>query len=215
MKSNLLITIVTAIALLLIASTDVKSQSDNYKWSIKFGGGISRMIPSGTTKDWYGIGKGPQIFAGIGFKSVHLNATFSYYDSEVKQDLEYQDYILPMNSTIRMVFFNVTFSYEQEIINRFFVEPYLGYLNNNITSNIIDSDGNDIEFENIYGMTLGFNVIKYIKITDGFFFGPYFGLNYNFLSFDKLNPNLKNNALCYSFGIVIKGTSRQKKHTFN
>lgn len=209
MKPNLVKTTATLFVFFIAASTSLLAQADNYKWSIKLGGGSSRIITSGTTNELIGNRKGPQITAGIGFKSIHLNVTYNYFNGELQQDLPYNDYIFPAGAKFRMVFFNLGFSYEQELKYRFFIEPHLSYLRDYITSNIIDGQGNEIEIDPLNGMTLGLSLIKYFKITNGFFLGPYFNTNYNFIGFNSLNSELTNNAFGYSFGVLIKGTSRK------
>lgn len=209
MKLNIFIT--SVLILLIFNLNSVRSQSDNFKWSFKFGGGYARMIPSGATKNWYGKEKGPQITAGLGYKSIHLKVTYSYFNGDTEQNLSYDSIVLPANSELRMVLFNLELSYEKELFHRFFVEPHLGYLRNVISSNIVDPGGTEIEIEAITGMTLGLNLIKYFKMADGFFIGPYFDISYNFIGFDRINANLTNNAFGYSFGILLKGTSVSKK----
>ena len=185
------------------------SQSDIYNWSVKFGGGYASTVTFGATNDWWGNSNGPMIFAGLGFKNIHLNASYKYFSEEIKSSLVYNNYILPKDATIRMVHFELTTSYEKEIAYRFFIEPYAGYLQNHITSNIVDNQGNEFDIENIHGATFGVNLIKYIKILEGGFLGFYFNLGYDFINFKKLNPDLNNNSFGYAFGVVLKGVDRK------
>lgn len=201
--------ILIIIPLLLFSCSALKAQSDIYNWSIKLGGGYAFTVPGGSTKEWWGNSNGPMLFAGVGFKNILLNATFRYFSEETKSDLTYGYYILPEGANVRMVHFELTCSYEKELAYRFFIEPYLGYLKNNISSNIIDTQGNEINIEDINGATLGLNFIKYFKFIEGGFIGLFVNVGYDIINFKKLNPNLSNNSFGYSFGISLKGVDRK------
>ena len=118
---------------------------------------------------------------------------------------------LPKGSDIRMVFWNINLSYEQEIYRRLFIEPGLGFLQNYMTSNIVGLDGKEFDIKDLYGLTLGAKLIKYIKFDVGFYLGIYIGCNYNFIDYQKMNPDLKNNTLGYSIGVIMKTTNGKKK----
>ena len=200
---------------LLSISPKSIAQSDNYDWSLKFGGTpFSYISNSGTTYDWYGNSKGQEILLGLGYKNYHLNASFRYFQNTIKKDLpyDYTIYSLPKGADVRMVFWNVSLSYEKEIVRRIFVEPNVGFLKNFTTSNIMDSKGNEFEIKDLLGLTLGVNLIKYIKFADGFYLGFYVSGNYNFIDYQKLNYGLKNNTLGYSIGAILKGTDVKKKN---
>ena len=48
------------------------------------------------------------------------------------------------------------------------------------------------------------------KKNKGFLELPYIGCNYNFVDYQKLNPDLKNNTFGYSIGVIMKGTNEKK-----
>jgi len=194
------------LSLCLIAfSLNATSQSDLYNWSLKLGGGASWLINNGKTNQWYGNPKGSFFFAGLGFKSVHINTTFKYFNNDTKTELTYDDKILPAGAQFNIVFFNLSVSYEYEIGDRFFIEPYIGYIQNNITSNIVHPNREELNIRNTTGTTLGLNFIKHIKFHDnGLFFSPFIGLNYDIINFQKLSSGLDNNAKGISLGIILK-----------
>jgi hypothetical protein len=191
-----------------------KAQSDDYKLSLKFGGSVSsNLINLGSTYDWYGNSKGPEIFLGVGYKNIHLNTSYRYFDEPIKKNLPYNNtnYFLPKGANVRMVLWNLNLSYEKEIIKRFFIEPTIGYLRDYTSSNINDRNGNEFDIKDLNGFTIGANIIKYIKITDGTFLGFYLNGNYNFLNFSSLNPGLSNSSFGFSLGAILKGTDVKKK----
>ena len=191
------------------------AQSDNYTWSIKFGGTpFSYILNSGETFEWYGNSTGYEmLLIGVGYKNFNLSTTYRYFTNATKKDLPYNntDYYLPKGSDIRMVFWNINLSYEQEIYRRLFIEPSLGFLQNYTTSNITGIDGKEFDIKDLPGLTLGANLIQYIKFDVGFYLGFYIGCNYNFIDYQKLNPDLKNNTFGYSIGVIMKGTNEKKK----
>ena len=199
-----------------IISISLKSvaQSDSYNWSFKFGGTpFSYIVNNGTTYDWYGNSKGGEILLGLGYKNFHINTSFRYFGNAIKKNLLYDNtnYYLPEGAGVNMVFGNLSLSYEKEMINRFFVEPNIGLLRNYITTNVVDAVGNKFGTKNLYGLTFGTNLIKYIKFQDGFYLGFYISCNYNFIDYQKLNSELKNNSLGYSIGVILKGVDEKKK----
>ncbi|MCL2683098.1 MAG: hypothetical protein FWE63_06415 [Bacteroidales bacterium] len=208
---------INGILLLGILSIPLKStaQSDNYTWSLKFGGSpFSNIINHEKTYNWYGNSTGPEILlVGLGYKNYILSTSFRYFENTTKKDLPYRNtnYYLPGRSNVRMVFWNVSLSYEKEIIRRIFVEPNVGFLKNFITSNIVDFEGNEFEIKDLSGLTVGVNLIKYIKFIDGFFLGLYISGNYNFIGYRKLSSDLINNTFGYSIGAVFKFTDVKKK----
>lgn len=202
------------ITFLVFISFLIKAQSDNYKWSLKLGGSTnSHIINRGSTYDWYGNSKGPELFVGLGYKNIHLNTSYRYFDEPIKKNLFYNNtnYYLPKDANVRMVFWNLSISYEQEIIKRFFIEPSIGYLQDFTTSNINDLNGNEFDIKDLNGLTIGANLIKYFKFSNDFFLGFYIKCDYNFLNYQSLNPGLSNNSFGYSIGAVIKGTDTKKK----
>ena len=202
------------IGILSISLTSI-AQSDNYTWSIKLGGTpFSYILNNGETFDWFGNSIGYEmILIGVGYKNFNLSTTYRYFGNETKKDLPYANtnFYLPRGSDIRMVFWNISLSYEQEIARRFFIEPNLGFLQNYTTSNILGLDGKEFDIKDLYGVTLGANLIKYLKFETGFYLGFYIGCNYNFLDYQKLNADLKNNTFGYSIGVLLKGTNEKKK----
>lgn len=199
---------------LVFISFLAQAQSDVYKWSLKFGGSTSsHIINKASTYDWYGNSKGPEFFLGLGFRNLHLNTSYRYFDEPIKKNLLYANtiYYLPKDASVRMVFWNLSISYEQEIIKRFFIEPAIGYLQDYTTSNIKDLKENEFDIKDLNGLTIGANLIKYIKFSEGFYLGFYLDLNYNFLNYQSLNSGLTNNSFGHSIGVVIKGTDTKKK----
>jgi hypothetical protein len=199
---------------------NANSQSDKYDWSCKLGGGSTYNINNGNTKDWVGNLKGSFFFVGIGFKNIHINFSPKYYNAQTKTELNYDDKVLPINSEFNFVFLDVTLSFEKELANRFFIEEYIGYVSNNITSNIVHPNGDELEIRNTSGITIGCNLIKYIKFYEaGGFLGPFINVNYNFIDFKKVSSELDNNALGFSFGVILKGidgkSSAQNKNSKN
>ena len=168
---------------------------------------------TGATYDWYGNSSGPEFFLGLGYKNFHLYTSFRYFENIIKENLPYSNtaYYLPKGANVRMVFGNFGLSYEKEIAKRLFIEPTAGYLLNYTTSNIVDSQGNEFDIKDLCGLTLGANLIKYIKFQEGFYFGFYVSGNYNFIDYQKLNSGLRNNTFGYSIGAVIKGTDVKRK----
>ena len=191
------------------------AQSDRYTWSIKFGGTpFSYIMNSGETFSWYGNSTGSEMFLiGVGYKNFNLGTTYRYFKNATKKELPYSNtnYYLPKGSDFRMVFWNINLSYEQEIYRRIFIEPSFGFLKNYTTSSITVLDEKEFDIKDLYGLTLGANLIKYIKFDVGFYLGFYIGCNYNFIDYQKLNPDLKNNTLGYSIGVILKGTNEKKK----
>lgn len=205
---------ITILTFLVFISFIAKAQTDDYKMSFKFGGSTSsHIINKNATYEWYGNSKGPEIFAGLGYKNFHINTSYRYFDETLKKDLPYNNtnYFLPKDASMRMVFWNLGISYEQEIIKRFFIEPTLGYLKDITSSNIKDMNGNEFDIKDLNGLTIGANLIKYFKISNGLFLGIYINCNYNFLKYQSLNPGLSNNSFGYSIGAVMKGTDSKKK----
>jgi len=196
-----------------------KSQSDRYDWSLKFGGGSSWLLNNNKTTRWFGNSKGSFFFLGAGYKNVHINATFKYFNENTKTDLTYDDKILPLGAQFNIVFFNLTTSYEYEVGSNFFVEPYIGYIQNNITSNIVHPNGDELDIRNTSGITLGLNFIKHIKFFNGAFFSPFIGINYDIINFKKISSDLDNNAKGISFGVMLKAIdtkySSQNKNSKN
>jgi len=205
---------VLLIGVLSISLTAI-AQSDSYTWSIKFGGTpFSYISNSRETFDWYGNSTGfEMLLVGVGYKNFNLSTTYRYFENATKKDLPYSNtnYFLPKGSDIRMVFWNINLSYEQEIARRLFIEPSLGFLQNYTTSNIMGFDGKEFDIKDLYGLTLGTNLIQYIKFSTGFYLGLYVGCNYNFIDYQKLNSDLKNNTFGYSIGVLMKGTNEKKK----
>lgn len=190
----------------LFACLNVNSQSDKYDWSLKLGGGKALIINNDNTRNWIGNLNGSFFFLGFGFKNFHLNAAFKYFGEPTKTDLSYDNKVLPRRAKFNFVFFDLTISYEKELISRLFIEPYLGYVANNITSNIIHPNGEKLDIRNTYGATIGLNVIKYIKISEnGGFLGPFISTNYNIINFKEVSSELDNNAIGLSFGVILKG----------
>lgn len=208
MKLNLLKA--TMILVFVFLFNSIKAQSDFYNWTFKFGGGSARIATSGALYDWYGNGKGPQIFVAAGYKNILLNATASYFNEATKTDLDYNGLIVPEKTDARMVYLNISVSYEQEIGMRFFLEPYVGYVMDRITTNAIGFMGDEVEIiRDINGMAVGLNIIKYIKFYDTLFIGLYFNTYYNFLPYNEINEEMPKGSLGYSFGIILKATDRQ------
>ena len=209
-------TIIKYFLLVGVLSSSLKSeaQSDNYNWSFKFGGTpFSYIVNNGATYDWYGNSKGGEILLGLGYKNFHINTSFRYFGNAIKKNLLYDNtnFYLPKGAGVRMVFWNISLSYEKEIINRFFIEPNIGFLRNYTTTNIIDFGGNEFDIKDLYGLTLGTNLIKYIKFPNGFYLGFYISCNYNLIDYQKWNSELKNNSLGYSIGVILKGVDEKKK----
>ncbi len=199
---------------LIFLSIKVSAQSDNYNWSFKFGGGpYSKLINGGSTYNWYGNPEGSEIFAGLGYNNIIFNCSYRYFDQVIKTNLPYNNtmYYLPKGATVRMVFWNLSVSYEKELGNRFFVEPTIGFLKNYTMSNIKTLQDQEFDIKDLYGVTVGSNMIKYIKFFKEAYLGIYLNLNYNFINYKLLNPGLKNNSLGYSLGVVLKGTNEKKK----
>ena len=201
---------------LLLLFFKAEAQTDNYTWSLKFGGtSLSKIINSGATYDWYGHSKGPEFLVGLGYKNFHFNTSYKYFGNEIKENLPYNntEFYLPKGATVNMVFWNLSLSYEKEIIQRLFIEPTVGYLKNHITSNVEYLNGDEFEIRDINGVTVGANLIKYFKLQEGLFLGLYVNSTYNFVNYQQLNSDLKNNSIGYSIGAIIKGTNAKKRET--
>ena len=199
---------------ILSISIESMAQSDNYDWSFKLGSTIfSNIVNTGTTYGWYGNAMGPEFFLEIGYNNYILNTSLRYFNNPTKKNLPYDNtyYYLPEGANINMVFWNIGLSYEKEIIKRLFFEPNVGFLRNFISSNIIGFDGKEFDIKDLSGLTLGVNIIQYIKFTDGYYLGLYVSGNYNFINYRKLNYYLNNNSFGYAIGCILKFTDIKKK----
>ena len=77
----------------LIICLNSIAQSDNYTWSIKFGGApFSYILNNGETFDWYGNSMGYEMFLiGVGYKNFNLSTTYRYFQNATKKDLPYSN----------------------------------------------------------------------------------------------------------------------------
>jgi len=201
--------IISLIVVLTLYNFKLQAQSDEYDWSFKFGWSIPSFRNFGDTKEWVDKGKGNElILASLGYKNIHLNLQYKYFFGLKSENIIiFNNYEFPTTADYRQVFMNFTFSYEYELTSRLFIEPQIGWVRTQITSNVIDSDGNEIVLNNADGLIIGSNLTKYIKLFGDNYVGIFININYNFINYKTISNDLGGNTLGYGFGFVLKGTN--------
>ena len=195
--------------MLPLFSSSLFAQLDNYDWSLKGGWGLPSFINFGDTKKWVEKGSGSEIILGsLGYKNIHLNLSYKYFNGlKSKNIINFQGYQFPNSAVYRQVFMNLTLSYEYELIRRLFIDPQIGWVRTQITSNVIDNHGNEIELNKVDGLVIGTNLTKYIRLLNKAYLGIFVNLNYNMINYQLISKDLGGNTVGYGFGFFVKGTN--------
>jgi hypothetical protein len=89
-----------------------------------------------------------------------------------------------------------------------YFEPYISFVSSSISTQLIyynSLQNVDIGFsEKDKGITVGFNLVKYFRLSKKMFLGIYSNLNYNFVNYDNINSRATNNSFGYSLGLSLK-----------
>jgi len=203
MNKRLLILIILSI----VFCNAVVAQVENYTIDFKFGLGRSKLITFGNTNELFGNQWGNRVFAGIGYKGIHLNVGIQGYNEGLNKPLNYNNIIIPQHSSFSNQYVDFTVSYEYELVNRLYIEPSIGYARVRTVTNVLDTAGDEYNLESINGFSTGVYITKYLRLQKGFYLGPFINFSYDLIDYRLWNSDLDMNSIRMFFGVVLKGTN--------
>lgn len=179
-------------------------KAENWKFKLGFGSGTNFYHEK--TTEWIGNHKSKVIFITLGKRNFNLNVLFKPQTVNPLKVLDFNGIPLPQQARLNPIKFEINLGYEYEMIYNFRIEPYLGYLNQSF--NVINEEeiGQTYDIKSANGLTVGVNLFKYIYFGSGFSLGAFINGNANLINFQNVNPDLGNNYLAFSFGLLFMGT---------
>lgn len=190
-------------------SFSINAQTHKYTFAVKTGWAMTSFVNYDKTKDWISKGKGNELaFIGIGYRDIYLNLSYKYFTGlQSDKEMVFEGYTFPVTATYRNVHLNLTASYEYELRRRLYIEPKFGWIQNVITSDIVDENHDEIEINRANGLIIGSNLTKYLKFHKYVYLGVTGNINYNIIDYSNVSDDLDGNTLSYGIGLNLKVTN--------
>lgn len=172
---------------------------------LKIEAGYSRFYYNSKTADWLGQHGGPGFGLTFAIENTNIGLKFKPWTLYPKKTLDFNGNVLPISAKLNPIKIDYFLSYNFHLKGNFTFEPVLGYTRSSFVIINEDQIGNSVSIPKTGGFLTGISVSKYLTIKYNEFLSFFGNVEYAFVDFAKVSPDLGFGYFDWTVGIAFKG----------
>ena len=174
-------------------------------FGLRLGIGYSRFNYNDGTSDWIKNHAAPDFNISLAIENANLGFRFKPWSTNPKKSLDINGESLPILAKLNPVKLDYYISYNFNLQNNIALEPALGYSKSLFIVINEDDLGKEFNIPSIGGLMTSFTLSKYLRFKYNEFFAIYGNVEYAFIDYSKLNPDLGKGYFNWTIGLAFKG----------